>query len=48
MGKAIQLKNQQAGTYTLNNIDVSLLSRGIYFLQIKTSNGVVMQKLMIN
>jgi alkaline phosphatase D len=43
-----QIKNQQAGTYALNNIDVSLLSRGIYFLQIKTSNGVVMQKLVIN
>jgi alkaline phosphatase D len=43
-----QIKNQQAGIYALNNIDVSLLSRGIYFLQIKTSNGVVMQKLVIN
>jgi alkaline phosphatase D len=43
-----QMKNQKAGTYSLSNIDVSFLSCGIYFLQIKTSNGIFMQKLVIN
>jgi alkaline phosphatase D len=43
-----QIKNQDAGMYSISNVDVSELPCGIYFLQIKTSNAVIMQKLVIN
>lgn len=43
-----QIKNQSAGIYSLTNVDVSDMNCGIYFLQIKTSNAVIMQKLVIN
>ena len=43
-----QIKNQSAGIYSILNVDVSDLKRGIYFLQIKTSNAVIMRKLVVN
>ena len=44
----VEIKNQEAGIHTLSNVDVSNLSCGIYFLRIKTSNAVIMRKLVIN
>lgn len=41
-------KNQSAGIYTLSSIDVSDLGKGIYFLQIKTANNIVVRKLVIH
>jgi alkaline phosphatase D len=43
-----QIKNQDAGMYSLSNVDVSELPCGIYFLRIKTSNNVIMKKFVIN
>jgi alkaline phosphatase D len=43
-----QFKNQAAGVYSISNIDVSGLARGMYLLQIKTGNGITYRKFVIN
>ena len=43
-----QINNQDAGMYTITNVDVSELPCGIYFLRIKTSNAVIRRKFVIN